>query len=461
MRHWLRRLSALLLAAAFLACGARAEGLPADFHRPAELAENDFTDEGARWCFARSAASEHFYLFWAPEFGDDPASEALPEAMRVDTADLLEKAEGFYDTNVRRLHMVDGLPGGYRLQIYLFWDEGWMATGSGYDDAVGALWISPMTCRPAGSVIAHEVGHCFQYLVGAEGKDGFRYGYAEGAGNAFWEVSAQWQSWQDYPAEMFTDYEMDTWFKNNHRALESEYTRYQNYWWLYDVAQRRGEETLAALWRESRRPEDVLSCYRRLYLDGDLDALYDELFDYACRAVTFDFDAARPYAGDWQGRYGAILYPDGEGWQRVAYASCPEANGFAAVALDAAGGERTLRIRFRGLEPGSPLAPGDPGRYCLGDEYIEENLTGRTRAYNACDAAPGWRYGTVMLLSDGTRRYGPCHRDREGTLRVDVPGDAVCVYLVVLGAPERYVCHVWDDDESTDAQMPFAIAVDG
>jgi len=49
------------------------------------------------------------------------------------------------------------------------------------------------------------------------------------------------------------------------------------------------------------------------------------------------------------------------------------------------------------------LAVDDPGLYSIGDEAIPENLTGHTRIYNAVDAAPGWRYGFVAYLTDGTR----------------------------------------------------------
>ena len=90
--------------------------------------------------------------------------------------------------------------------------------------------------------------HRFQYLTycqalesGApdDSRAGFRYGYAENAGNALWEIGAQWQSWQSYPEEMFTDYEMETWFQQYHRALENEYTRYQNYWWFYALTEQK------------------------------------------------------------------------------------------------------------------------------------------------------------------------------------------------------------------------------
>ena len=458
-----RMLLVLLLSALWLLAAAHAEERPG-FYQPGEYAQEDYDDEASRWCFARSAESEHFFVFWEAGFGADPAQAA--EDMRVDVDDLLKKAERFYRTNVEALGMADGLPGGRRIQIYLLYTDEWVATGSGFDNQIGAMWVSPMTCRPVGSVIAHEMGHCFQYLVycrqledGAadESRSGFRYGYAENAGNALWEIGAQWQSWQDYPEERFTDYEMETWFANYHRALENEYTRYQNYWWFDFLTERYGTKAYGRIWRESEWPEDAYSCFMRLYLNDDLDAFYEALYDYAARAVTFDFAAAREYADAWQGRYDSTLYP-ADGWQRVAYADCPEANGFAAVRLDASAAR--VRVAFRGLQPGSALAEDDPGQYFVGDEVVQENRTGETRTYNAMDGAPGWRYGFAALLESGERVYGDMHAEPEGDASFEIPDGAREVYFVVLGAPEKYVCHVWDNDESTDAQLPFEIQVE-
>lgn len=434
------------------------------FYQPSEYAENDYESPDARWSFARSAESDHFFVFWEAGFGADPA--LIPEEMRIDVTDLLAQAEKFYQTNVTTLAMADSLPGGYKLQIYLLYTEDWVATGSGFDDRIGAMWVSPMTCHPVGSVIAHEMGHCFQYLVycqqladGAadDHRSGFRYGYAEDAGNALWEIGAQWQSWQNYPAEQFTDYELDTWFANYHRALENEYTRYQNYWWFDYLTEHYGLDAYGRIWRESRWPEDAYTCFMRLYLNNDLNAFYAQLYDYAAHAVTFDFAAARPYAADWQGRYDATLY-DVEGWQRIAYASCPEANGFAALPLDASQGS-SVTVRFRGLPAASSLASQDPGRYYLGDEATAENLTGLTRTYNAMESAPGWRYGFVALRTDGTRIYSDMHDEAEGDVTFEIPADTQELYFVVLGAPATYVCHVWDNDEATDAQLPFEVQI--
>lgn len=53
----------------------------------------------ARYSWWRSKQSEHFVVFWEPGFKDDPNAENVPEALRVNIDDLLNKAEQFYKTN--------------------------------------------------------------------------------------------------------------------------------------------------------------------------------------------------------------------------------------------------------------------------------------------------------------------------------------------------------------------------
>lgn len=112
--------------------------------------------------------------------------------MRVDVDDLLEKAEVFYEMNVNTLKFAEVGNGKsnldkYKMQIYLLYQAEWLAVGAGYDDVVGALWVNSGTCKPVGAVIAHEIGHSFQYQVYADllaskattnnFTRGFRYGF--------------------------------------------------------------------------------------------------------------------------------------------------------------------------------------------------------------------------------------------------------------------------------------------
>ncbi len=293
----------------------------------------------------------------------------------------------------------------------------------------------------------------------ADGQDdvstsGFRYSYQNGLGNALWEISAQWQSWKDYPEEQFTDYEMDTWFQNYFRSFENEWTRYQNYWLITYFSEKYGDTWLSTIWKESRDQEDALACHLRLYLHGDLNQLYQELYDYAAHAVTFDFAFSAPYAALWQGRYDATLYDAGNGWQQIAYANTPEANGFSAVKLDIPKGG-ILRLEFEGIKPGTALAEEDPGQ-C---KTNEDGSTETVKTYNAWNGTAGWRYGIVALLSDGSRDASPMYDASHGVIEYEVPENTELLYLVVLGAPEEYVTHVWDDAEKTDVQMPYRFRI--
>ncbi len=460
-KPWFLVLLVLTLLVNFLPVNSRAEGA---FYQSLENADMDYYDASSRWSFARSMETEHYYIFWEEAFGDDPNGEKVPEALRVDVQDLAEKLETFYATETKTLGFDDiQAINGYKLQVYLLYTTDWVATGSGYDNQIGALWVSPSTCQPVGSVIAHEVGHCFQYLVYcrqlAEGQEdnnarGFRYSYQNGLGNAFWELSAQWQSWQDYPEEQFTDYEMETWFENYFRSFENEWTRYQNYWLITYFAETYGTDWLSTIWKASRADEDALACHLRVNLHGDLEQLYRELYDYAAHAVTFDFSFARPYTADWQGRYDAALCETGDGWQQITYANTPEAGGFSAVKL-AIPEDGVLQIDFEGIQPGSTLAEDDPG-LCITDA---SGNTETVHTYNAWDGTAGWRYGVAALLADGNRDYSPMYSDAKGNVTYTVPENTELLYFVVLGAPETYVPHVWDETEKTDVQMPYRFRI--
>lgn len=463
-------------------------------YKPREFGDMDFNDPLSKWSFARSRRSEHFIVFWERAFGDDPNSESLPESTRVDVDDLLEKAERFYVTNAEKL----GFRGDgkscldlYKTEIYLFYREDWLATGSGYDDAIGALWISPATCRPVGAAVAHETGHAFQYLVYCDNLlngesdrlSGFRYAHKktrradacgseaidpafrpadEGMGNTIWEQSAEWQAFQDYPREAFAWNNRDAWLANCHRAFENEWMRYQSYWLFYALQETRGAGAIGETWRASREPEDFLECCVRLYFGGDVERFNDWLWFYASRCATFDFDGLRDLAPrDWEDGYRAELYPtDRRGVMRIGYASCPGIAGFNAIPLDPARfRDGTATIRFRALEPGSELAADDPGDVHVGD--APDRVAFQTRRYNAPEEpiSPEHRFGFVARLEDGSRVYGELRRGAEEEVVFKIPEQTRRLWFVVVGAASEYRRHVWNENESDDLQLPYEITI--
>ena len=464
----------LAIASATIAV-ARAES-PRKIYTPREFRAEGFDARDAKWSRKRCKESERCVVFWAKEFGDDPNSANLPPEMRVDVDELLQKAEQIYSTNVERLGF-SAQPGAksrldeYKLQIYLLYRQEWLATGSGYDDVIGALWVNPSTCQPVGDVIAHELGHSFQYQiycdqlangVAKNHESGFRYAHDSGLGNTIWEQCAQWQAQQDYPQSAFTNYHKETWAKNCHRAFENEWARYQSYWLLYAIKDLRGIEAIANVWKASRRPEDFLDAYLRLYCNGDGEKLGDDLYYYASHAATFDFNGIREFAREeWIDAYRPNIVVNDEGAWQIAYASCPDESGFNAIPLDPKEYDGKVEIAFKALEIGSELAKNDPGVVCCGESG--ELIARVTRNYNSPKGydktRSQFRYGFVALCDDGTRVYGDAERAHEKTVQFKIPENATRLFFVVAAVADRHYRHKWDNDESNDLQLPYQISV--
>jgi hypothetical protein len=427
----------------------------------------------ARYSWWRSRQSEHFFVFWEPGFGDDPNAETVPEALRVDIDDLLAKAEQMYKTNTEKLKMVTVGQGRsqldrYKMEIYLLYQTEWLATGSGYDNVIGALWVNPSTCKPVGQTIAHEIGHCFQYQgycdkIMSGGADdmhsNFRYGLdGSNGGNAFWEQCAQWQSFQDYPEVALTGYDINVWFRNCHRHFEHEFMRYASYWLQYYWEEKHGATALGRVWNESKYPEDAIGAYLRIFCNNSYSTLQKELYEYAAHAATFDFDATRQYADPYIDRYSTKMYSACNGFYQVAYAQCPGATGFNVIPLDVPKAGTTVAVELKGLHAGAPLAADDPGTITDTDE----KPVGTTATYNAVGADQGWAYGLVALKDDGRREYSAMNLTYSGSkAEYKVPAGTAKLFVVVQGSPKAYHQSPWDEKADNDLQCPYRLKVSG
>ncbi len=420
--------------------------------------------------------SEHFFVFWDKQFGDDPNGADVPDWAKVDVDDLLAKAEGFYKTNIDILKMAETGQGKsyldqYKMQIWLIYSDGWVATGSGYGDTIGALWVTPSTCKPVGSTIAHEIGHSFQYQVYADKllngspndyTTGFRYGWGGNGGCGYWEQCAQWQSFQSYPAEMFGQ-DFNPWLVNYHRHFNHEWMRYQSYWLQYYWVMKQGIEAFSAIWKESYSPEDPIMTYMRLYLNNDTQAFWDEYYDYASRMVTYDIDNVREYRDSYWGpstRYSTSLFEIGDKEYQVAYSNCPETAGFNIIRLNTPKNGGTVSIDFSSLPVGSALAANDAGEYKKGDN---EGIGGTVSKYNSNmtnSSDPDFRYGFVAIVNDKPV-YSDMTHAASGVASMDVPADATDLYFVVVPTPAKYTSHAWDVDDTTDEQWPYTFKISG
>ena len=441
------------------------------YYKPYEFSDMDMFNYNSKYSWYRYKQSEHFFVFWEAGFGDNPNSESVPNNLRVDIDDLLAKAEQFYNTNIVKTKFSEVGKGKsyldiYKMEIYLVYTTEWLATGSGYDNVIGALWVNPSTCQPVGSVIAHEIGHSFQYQVYCDQiytkqtgewdfKTGFRYTY-EGAtcGNGFWEQTAQWQSFQDYPDEMFYAWTFSEWENNYHRHFEHELMRYGSYWLHVYWAEKYGLEAIGNIWKKSKYPDDAITTYMKLYDNNNYDILREELFDYAMKIATYDLDTLRIYSLEFVDRYKTVFYSN-NGYYQVAYASCPGATGFNVIPLKVSSKNKgkEISVEFVGLEPGSALASSDPG------QTVKEDGQGSTvRNYNSVNKGNvGWRYGFVTINSDDSRTYSNVFSDPNGIATFQVPSNVKKLFMVVQGSPNSYIKSAWDDEETTDAQFPYKV----
>ena len=442
---------------------------------------NDYYNSNSRWNFQRSKESEHFIVFWDKGFGNNPNASSVPSNLRVDVNDLLKKAEKFFQTNVEKLEMAylgedKSQLDTYKMSIYLLYQTEWLATGAGYDDVVGALWVNPSTCKPVGSTIGHEIGHSFQYQVACDyrkqgvvnyGQRGWRYGFgANGAGgNGFWEQCAQWQSFQDYPSETFS-YQISTWLNNYHRHLNHEWMRYASYWWPYHLVEKHGYPAYGLLWRSSKYPEDPLQTYMRLFCNNDLETFWDDYFEYAVKLQNYQFiDVHKYLANMYSARnYKTKLYKTDDDYWQVAYASCPETSGVNIIQLTGYKVGDEISAQFVGLEPGSALHASDPGHAFTEDGGSKYDLVTK---YNTAGKAAncGWRYAFVAVVNDGTTAgntvVSEMVKDNEGTALFKVPDGTIRLSFLVVGTPKAYNRHEWNEKDIDDAQWPYKVQFQG
>ncbi|PHR95397.1 MAG: DUF4859 domain-containing protein [Leeuwenhoekiella sp.] len=415
------------------------EELGLEIYKPIEFGDMDYEDDSSKWSFERSRQSEHFVIFWDAKYqNNDPGSTAIPEKYRVNIDELLDKAEDFYSLYVEQLKFADlsvenTKLNSYKMMIFLYYQDEWLATGSGYDDVIGALWISPGTTQPAGHTLAHEIGHSFQYQVHADLGDGhgFRYGFGGNGGNGFWEQTAQWQAFKAFPSQVFTAYDFSVYIENYHKHIHHENYRYASYFIHYYWTQLHGHDFIGKIWREAQEPEDPVQAYMRL-TGIDTKAFNDEIYDAASKMVTWDLDELRDLGADYIGAQKFDYTTRSDGTHVVTKDFAPQTTGYNVIPLKVPEGNTEVSVNFKGL-------PNETG-------------------FNSVDASiSGWRYGFVALKDNGARVYSTMQSSTEGEHSFNVSEDCSKLWLVVTGAPTQYSPHGWDEDNSNDAEWPYAV----
>lgn len=440
-------------------------------------------DNKYTWSKTRSVESDNVIIFWDKFYGStNPKDLPAGNFYRVDIDDLLQKCEDFFELEINQLGFVDPNNSNlskYKVMVLMNHTTEWTCYGGGYDFQVSALWLNPSTCKPVGQAVAHEVGHSFHYMCFAEhsghndsSTDNTGFHLACGNGQAIWEQTAQWQSVQSYP-ELMYDQSIGI-FRNSHNyAFSHEWHRYQSYWFLYFINQYYNDiTTVAQVWNQpmtgQSRGDGSDFNQALMALKGlSVRDLYKLYFDYACRCVTWDYDACVPYRAPFIGDFGYRCVLTDDDQYQVAMASCPQGTGFNVIPLQVPAAGTEVVTHLTGLTGGASLLDSDPGEYLDGSSRFtaSENrhyINGGTRS------ARGFRMGYVALMSDGTRQYFSedsvyCQGTRAVTndYAFTVPEGVSNLWLVISPALKSYHKHKWDDSIDRDDMWPYKFSLEG
>lgn len=417
-------------------------------YRTGGAKENNFHSNNSVYSYKRCKQTENTIIFWDKSWGDNPTA--------FDADAILKYAEQIYDCYVNELGFKSegkSYLDQYKIQIYIL--EGHagdaLATGSGYDNIIGALWAWLEGCTA--ETMAHEIGHSFQYQTYCDAQldranapsttCGWRYGFGpNGAGGcAWWEQCAQWQCYQVFPSGMFSG-----WYGSFPPATMKhplhEDPRYANYFIQNFWQDKHGKDFVGKLWRYSKQYEDPFDTYMRI-TETSLDEFNNEMFEYACRLQTYDFAHTRANGGDrrWNAfaSYTKRSSVDG-GYYQVTSATAPENYGFNAYRLNAPATETEMSVELVGVVGASGYRTPTSGAL-----------------WTVEDA--GWRFGFVAVDKNGNRIYGDAGvatgANGTGTVSFTCPANCQYVWLVVMGAPTRYWHHEWNDSSADDELWPY------
>ncbi len=441
-------------------------------------AESD-PDNSYTWSKTRSRETENVIVLWDKYYGNK-APDQLPTSSPyyVDINDLLKKCEAFFDLEINTLGFVNPQTSNlskYKVMVLMNHTTDWACYGGGYDYQVSALWLSPNTCKPVGSAVAHEIGHSFHYMCYSEasrhGQDasvqtGFHSAIGKGAG--IWEQTAQWQSLQSYPNEMFSQ-SVNVFRKSHNLAFTHEWHRYQSYWFLYYLCQFSDDlRAVANVWNYDTKVAIDFNQALMRSRSWSVEELYRRYYDYAARCATWDFDVAKQYRNAYVGDFEYRAVRTADHTYQVAAASAPQVTGFNIIPLQLPTAGSVITAHFTAMKPTANLAEGDPGEMLNGESQFAA-INRKTYPSQAKDAQKGFRLGFVALMKDGTRHYFNadsvyCRGTGEqlADVSMEVPAQVSKLWMIVSPAPTTYVQHKWDDSPLTgDYIWPYRLTLEG
>ncbi|MFB6340096.1 DUF6055 domain-containing protein [Saccharicrinis sp. FJH62] len=396
---------------------------------------NDYENPESDFCFQHMVQSENVAIFWHKEYGDDPMANQ-DTTRRFDAQFALKECERFYDYYVNELKMVEkghSVTDTFKLLVYVIGGDGGTAFGGGEEDKIGILWTPAVRINKAPyGALAHEMGHCFQYLSRAESGKGPR--------GAIMEMSAQYMLWHVYPEWMtFENYHLKDFMKGTHYAFLHPQNMYHSPYVLEYWSEKHGKEFFGELCRNTEKGEDPVMTYKRLN-ELTQEQFNDEIFDASRRFITWDLQRVKKVAHQYANQHFTKLVDDGDGWFRIDSANCPQNYGYNGIKLNVP-------------EAGTKV------------ELVFEGMAGTSGYSSVKPELAGWRYGFLASLENGKRVYGDMGQTASGKLTFKVPKHTEYLWLVVSGAPTEHwpLPMRWgrQKDETPDAQWPYKIKLNG
>ena len=428
--------------------------------KPSTYSGTNYENQNATsgYNFAHSLESEHFAVFWDVRYGNNPDKIQYPGDGNVTKAsyvlDIAEKCWKMYADELGFVKEGSSVTDKYKIQLYIPYQSDWRADASGVDgqesdgtwSKTGIGHFNPWAANARGGhTVAHEVGHTFQYLVGADLGSSHGYGWGfngDGWGDCgWWESCADWQAYQIFPDRQFTDGEyFEQHLDYHHLNLLHEDWRYAccyiQDWWCMKY----GRDFIGRLWRASNKSEDPVQTYKRMNGNMSQEQFCNELMEGYMRMATWDIDGVRDRAKHRIGQHKKRLkvVDAATATYTTDSATCIQNYGYHITNMKVATAGTVVKANFVGLTDAK------------GYRYVNK-------------ARAGWRYAFVAYSSDGTRTYGEVKADKEGTAELTIPTGCTRLFFVVMGAPTVHWQHPWDRSKDASSwtqnneQWPYQV----
>jgi len=399
--------------------------------------ENNYDDPNSEYSNLRKLESENIVVFWAKDYGDDPAN--YPDlTKRFDPHEIIAECERIYKLYVEDLKFIEkgnSLTDKFKLLIYVFSEDDGTAYGGGAEEKVGVIWTPAVRInkKPYGA-IAHEMGHCFQYLSKCDGNWAYSKPVSGSRGNSIFEMTSQYMLWQAYPNWIqFENYHLKAFLDKTHFAFMHETNMYHSPFVLEYWSSLHGIDFIGEMWRESLKDEDPVMTYKRLNNISQQE-FNRELFIGYQKLITFDFPRIQQISSPYANQSTTKMDTLAKNYYRIQKSNCPQNYGYNAIPLKPTA--KKVKLSFNGRT-----------------DLKEFNILNSENA--------GWHYGFVAVSKSGERTYGNVNNKMKGNVSFDIPKETEYLWLVVMGAPNEHMPHLIDGKDVTDEQWPYEIKLKG